>query len=333
MPEATRNLGRQPDCGRARRVLGRPLGSCFLPTRCLRSRAGASTDVALPPPAQGGPRRLGGPAARGSGRPDSRPGKGEQRGTGRRTPTELDGGPVSAHWQIHSGLGPAPPSTSEGRPPARPPACDGSRGPGWRGPSLQGPRKKQERGAESPHVMGVTFAEDGEPGTHKEGGCGWVGRGRGGGALCREPEPSRCLQSEVKSFSCPLPEHPPALTPSPGKPSFSQREWPRSRRRRGSPSLRGAETSTEVTGRSGGHSGRSRRPLLLVTVTGQARWPVCWEGAGMHPGFPGSRGLPSTPTAVWLCGRNAGEKPVRRAWESPGSSGSLDLLEPARPCS
>lgn len=163
----------------------------------------------------------------------------------------------------------------------------------------------------------------------------WLGgQGSGWGALCREPEPSRCLQSEVKSLSCPLPEHPPALTPSPGKPSFSQREWPRSRRRRGSPSLRGAETSTEVTGRSGGHSGRSRRPLLLVTVTGQARWPVCWEGAGMHPGFPGSRGLPSTPTAVWLCGRNAGEKPVRRAWESPGSSsGSLDLLEPARPCS
>lgn len=182
MPEATRNLGRQPDCGRARRVLGRPLGSCFLPTRCLRSRAGASTDVALPPPAQGGPRRLGGPAARGSGRPDSRPGKGEQRGTGRRTPTELDGGaPSLPTGEIHSGLGPAPPSTSEGRPPARPPACDGSRGPGWRGPSLQGPRKKQERGAESPHVMGVTFAEDGEPGTHKEGGCGWVGRGRGGG--------------------------------------------------------------------------------------------------------------------------------------------------------
>lgn len=245
----------------------------------------------------------------------------------------LTGAPSLPTGEIHSGLGPAPPSTSEGRPPARPPACDGSRGPGWRGPSLQGPRKKQERGAESPHVMGVTFAEDGEPGTHKEGGCGWVGRGRGGGARCREPEPSRCLQSEVKSLSCPLPVHPPALTPSPGKPSFSQREWPRSRRRRGSPSLRGAETSTEVTGRSGGHSGRSRRPLLLVTVTGQARWPVCWEGAGMLPGFPGSRGLPSTPTAVWLCGRNAGEKPVRRAWESPGSSGSLDLLEPARPCS
>lgn len=73
---------------------------------------------------------------------------------------------------------------------------------------------------------------------------------------------------------------------------------------------------------------------------------ACWEGAGMHPGFPGSRGLPSTPTAVWLCGRNAGEKPVRRAWESPSSSGLLGLagtcpplllsqrlaLAPPRPC-
>lgn len=135
---------------------------------CLRLPRGAR--------AGSGDRQHGAPDGQTRGR-----GKGSSAALAVEPQPSLTGAPSLPTGEIHSGLGPDPPSTSEGRPPARPPACDGSRGPGWRGPSLQGPRKKQERGAESPHVMGVTFAEDGEPGTHKEGGCGWVGRGRGGG--------------------------------------------------------------------------------------------------------------------------------------------------------
>lgn len=302
MPEATRNLGRQPDCGQARRVLGRPLGSCFLPTRCLRSRAGASTDVALPPPAQGGPRRLGGPAARGSGRPDSRPGKGEQRGTGRRTPTELDGGPrlcplakFTAAWVQPR---PAPRRADLLR---GPPHAMGAGARAGAAPRSRG-HGRSRNGAQSHHTSWesrLLRTENPEP-TRR--GLWLGGQGSGWGALCREPEPSRCLQSEVKSLSCPLPVHPPALTPSPGKPSFSQREWPRSRRRRGSPSLRGAETSTEVTGRSGGHSGRSRRPLLLVTVTRPGAVARVLGGGGDAPRLSREQRTPQHPhccVALW----------------------------------
>lgn len=83
---------------------------------------------------RGGPRRLGGPAARGSGRPDSRPGKGEQRGTGRRTPTELDGGPVSAHWRNSQRPGSSPAQHLGG-----PTSCEAPRMRWEQGPGLARP--------------------------------------------------------------------------------------------------------------------------------------------------------------------------------------------------
>lgn len=78
------------------------------------------------------------------------------------------------------------------------------------------------------------------------------------------------------------------------------------------------------------HTGSAQAPaargggVITVTLAGAVAACACWEGVRMRvlnaaasPGFPRNRGLPSTPTAVWLCGQRACEKPVRPVLESP----------------
>lgn len=162
MPEATRNVGRESDCGRVRRVLGRHLGSRFPPTRCLHFRAGANTEAGLPLPARGGLQQArppaGGPAAQSSRRPDAGLGKGGRRGAGGRTPPSLTGPLLHPLARFTAaGVQPGPAPQQAGGEPEMPPAHGGSghskagppaRVPGGDGPWLRGPREKHQQDTE-----------------------------------------------------------------------------------------------------------------------------------------------------------------------------------------